>query len=76
MIYWEEKAIYFEHCFVSFDNFVRAIVLTKQNTINFNPNELLKKMLKENYKEPEMPRELNQWLESVETLSAKLRKSD
>ncbi|KAK6630256.1 hypothetical protein RUM43_014955 [Polyplax serrata] len=76
LIYWEEKAIYLEHQFITPDNFVRAIVLTKQNAINFVPDDLIRTLAKDKYKPPVMPEELREWLTSVETLSAKLRKAD
>lgn len=74
-MWWDEKAIYIEQKFVTFDGFVRAAALSKQCLTNVNVVELMKEF-EGGDKIPAQPLELKQWLESLETSSQKLRKKD
>lgn len=73
LIWWDEKAIYLEQKFVTFDGFVRAIAMSKQNITKVNVMDVMKKF---DAKRPEQPEELKIWLQAIETSSKKLRKDD
>lgn len=78
LVYWDEKAIYLEHKFISVsDNFVRAIMISKQNIIGLEISitELIKTIDPE-MQELEAPEDLEHWLKYNESCSQKLRKSD
>lgn len=77
LIYWDDKAIYLEQQFVTLrDGFVRAVVLSRQNVVDVNVNDLMDKLVGSDVKKPEIPEELEHWLKGIEVSSAKLRKSD
>lgn len=71
LVWWDEKAIYIEQKFVTFDGFVRAIAISKQCITKVNVMDLMKKF---EAKRPEQPEELRIWLEANELSSQKLRK--
>lgn len=75
MIHWDEKAIYLEQQFVTVaDGFVRAIILSKQNILDIDVMDMMKKL---SGRDPgPAPEELTLWLQGVEVASAKLRKKD
>ncbi|XP_070508811.1 protein THEM6 [Chironomus tepperi] len=75
LIWWDEKAIYLQQKFITFDGFVRAIAISKQNITKVNVMELMKKF-EGGQKRPEQPEELRIWLEALEVSSKKLRKAD
>jgi hypothetical protein len=77
LVYWDDKAIYLEQHFVTLrDGFVRAVVLSKQNIVGVNVNDLMAKLIGSDVKKPEIPEELEHWLKGIEVSSAKLRKSE
>lgn len=63
LIWWDEKAIYLEQKFVTFDGFVRAIAMSKQCITNCNVVELLKGF-QGGEKIPDPPQELQLWYET------------
>lgn len=74
-MWWDEKAMYLEQQFVTFgDNFVRAVVMSKQNLTNVHVADLMKQF-PGGEKRPECPPELKLWLQSIEVSSEKLRKT-
>lgn len=74
LVWWDEKAIYLEQKFITLtDGFVRAIALSKQCITSCNVVDILKEY---NAERPPMPEELDLWLQSIESSSQKLRKSD
>lgn len=75
LIWWDDKAIYLEQKFVTFDGFVRAIAMSKQCITKVNVMDLMKKF-DGGDKRPEQPEELKMWLEAIEKSSQKLRKDD
>ncbi|CAG9811319.1 unnamed protein product [Chironomus riparius] len=75
LIWWDEKAIYLQQKFITFDGFVRAIAMSKQNITKVNVMDLMKKF-EGGQKRPEQPEELRMWLEALEVASKKLRKDD
>jgi acyl-CoA thioesterase FadM len=75
LIWWDEKAIYLQQKFITFDGFVRAIAMSKQNVTKVNVMDLMKKF-EGGQKRPEQPEELRMWLEALEVASKKLRKDD
>lgn len=75
LIWWDEKAFYFEHQFITLaDGFVRAVALSKQNVINCNVVDAIRN-LPEAPQRPDVPEDLKLWLNSMEVSSQKLRKS-
>ncbi|XP_071452785.1 protein THEM6 [Hetaerina americana] len=77
LIYWDDKAIYLEQKFITLsDGFVRAVALSKQNLVNIDVDDMMKSLCGKDFSRPEMPEELEKWLQSVEISSSKLRKSD
>jgi hypothetical protein len=73
LVWWDEKAIYLEQRFVTFDGFVRAVAMSKQCITKVNVIELMKEFTD---KRPNQPEELKTWLEAIETSSKKLRKDE
>jgi acyl-CoA thioesterase FadM len=73
LVWWDEKAIYIEQRFVTFDGFVRAVAMSKQCITKVNVMDLMKEF---DAKRPEQPEELKIWLEAIEASSKKLRKDD
>lgn len=78
LIHWDEKNLYFDHKFLGLrDNFVHAIMITKQSMIGLKMpvGEFLSKIDKD-ISLPPMTDDLRLWLESMEYSSQKLRKRD
>jgi hypothetical protein len=75
LVWWDDKAIYIQQNFVTFDGFVRASALSRQCITKVNVIEMMK-TFEGGDKIPEQPLELKQWLESIETSSKKLRKNE
>lgn len=75
LVWWDDKAIYLEQKFMTFDGFVRAVAMSKQCITKVNVLDLMKE-LDGGEKRPEQPEELKMWLEAIETSSKKLRKDD
>ncbi|CAG5081228.1 Similar to CG4666: Protein THEM6 (Drosophila melanogaster) [Cotesia congregata] len=76
LIYWDEKNFYLEHEFISLsDNFVRAVVLSKQTVTGLKVpvSEVIAKV-EPSAQRPEMSNELKLWLDSMEESSQKLKK--
>lgn len=73
LIWWDDKAIYLEQKFVTFDGFVRAVAISKQCITKVDVMELMKEFTD---KRPDQPEELKMWLEAIEVSSKKLRKDD
>ncbi|CAG9833667.1 unnamed protein product [Diabrotica balteata] len=78
IVYWDEKTMYIEQQFVTLhDNFIRAVILSKQTTIGLNVPELMAKLTGCNVSyRPPLPEELKDWLSSIEKSSNKLRKKE
>ena len=64
-----------EHQFITFkDGFIRAIAFTKQTAVGLNFAEILAKLSgKEVSYRPKFPSEWEDWLESIEKSSTRLR---
>ncbi|XP_019869851.1 protein THEM6 [Aethina tumida] len=78
IVHWDEKTLYIEQQFITLsDGFVRAVVLSKQGTINLNVPKIMAKLTgkDESYRPPVLP-ELEDWLSSMEKSSNRLRKKD
>lgn len=75
LIWWDDKAVYHEHKFMTFDGFVRAIAMSKQHITKINVLELMKEF-EGGCQQPEQPEELRIWLQAIESSSQKLRKYD
>lgn len=78
MIYWDDKNFYLEHEFISLsDNFVRAVVLSKQTVTNLKvPVAQIIAQVEPEAQRPELTNELKLWLDSMEESSQKLRKKN
>ncbi|XP_034947244.1 protein THEM6 [Chelonus insularis] len=76
LIYWEDKNFYLEHEFISLsDNFIRAVVLSKQTVTNLKvPVSEIIEAVEPNAKRPELSEELKMWLNSMQLSSEKLKK--
>nr|XP_033337465.1 protein THEM6 [Megalopta genalis] len=76
LIYWDDKNIYLEHQFISIpDGFVRAVGLSKQTTfgLKVSVDEILQE-LEPGIEKPQMTKELQLWLDTMEESSQKLKK--
>ena len=76
IIYWDSKALYMEHRFITpKDEFVRAIAICQQRVINCNAEDIMKEMLgpEHGVQKPEIPLEVAKWIECNEISSANLR---
>ncbi|XP_050297926.1 protein THEM6 [Anthonomus grandis grandis] len=78
LITWDEKTLYIEQQFITLsDNFIRAIVWSKQNTIGLNVPEIMARLGSHDVSyRPPTPPELADWISSMEKSSASLRKKD
>jgi len=78
IVTWDEKTLFIEQQFVTLsDGFIRAVVLSKQSTIGLNVPEIMAKLTgKDVSYRPTPPPELEDWLQSIEKSSARLRKKD
>ncbi|OAD61232.1 UPF0670 protein THEM6 like protein [Eufriesea mexicana] len=78
LIYWEDKNFYLEHEFVSLtDNFVRAVVLSRQTTTGLKiPVSEVIAELEPNAQRPEMTKDLELWLKSMEESSKRYKKEN
>ncbi|KAL1506291.1 hypothetical protein ABEB36_005683 [Hypothenemus hampei] len=78
IVTWDDATLFIEQQFVTLnDNFVRAIILSKQTTIGVNVPELMAKLSgKDISYRPTPPPELQDWLQSIEKSSARLRKKE
>lgn len=76
MIYWEDKHFYLEHEFISLtDNFVRAVVLSRQTVTGLDvPVSEILEQHEPNIKRPEIPKDLELWLQSMDQSSQKYKK--
>ncbi|KAH0955488.1 hypothetical protein HN011_009908 [Eciton burchellii] len=76
LIYWEDKHFYLEQQFISLsDNFVRAVVLSKQTVtgLKIPLNDIIAE-IEPGTCRPELTKELQLWLNSMEESSQNLRK--
>uniref|UniRef100_A0A336L3Y9 Protein THEM6 n=1 Tax=Culicoides sonorensis TaxID=179676 RepID=A0A336L3Y9_CULSO len=73
LVWWDEKAIYLEQKFITFDKFVRATAMSKQCITNVNVFDVMKSF-PGGEQPPTMPDDLKMWLDSIEISSQKLRK--
>jgi hypothetical protein len=76
IIYWDSKAVYMEHRFITRkDDFVRAIAICQQRVITCNAEDIMKELLgvEAGIQKPEIPLEVAKWMECNEISSANLR---
>lgn len=78
IVYWDEKTLFIEQQFIGLkDNFVHAVVMSRQSTIGLNVPEIMSKLTKKPITfRPDIPEELQDWLNSMEKSSAKLKRKD
>ncbi|XP_023012106.1 protein THEM6 [Leptinotarsa decemlineata] len=78
IVSWDEKTLFLEQQFITtHDGFIRAVVLSKQTTLNFNVAEIMAKLTgKDVSYRPTPPEELQDWLSSMEKSSNRMRKRD
>lgn len=77
VVYWEEKTLYIEQQFITLsDGFIRAVVLSKQTTIGLDVPAVMAKLSKKSISyRPTPPAEFNDWVESMNKSSNRLKKS-
>lgn len=86
IIYWDNQNIYIEHKFTS-DGFVNAIALCRLRLVKLDAESLMLDLIYNHPKtignveaskkqKPEMPPELEKWIESNQISSQKLRQTD
>lgn len=78
LVWWDEKNLYFEHKFVAlFDDFVRAVAVSKQNVTGaaVQLTNIMDKFEECRIK-PEQPEEIWLWLQANDVSSKKLRKKN
>ncbi|XP_014252735.1 protein THEM6 [Cimex lectularius] len=71
MIYWEDRSVYLEHKFVTNDDFIRAIVLSKATMKEAPVDEVMEAL--EAGPRPELTKDLDFWIKSMEASSEKLK---
>lgn len=78
IVYWDDKTLFIEQQFIGLkDNFIHAVVLSRQSTIGLNVSEIMSKLTgKPATFRPDLPDELQDWLNSIEKSSAKLKKTN
>ncbi|KAL3266032.1 hypothetical protein HHI36_010219 [Cryptolaemus montrouzieri] len=77
IIAWDERTLYLEQQFITFDGFVRALVLSKQGTIGLNVPEVMARLTKKDISyRPVPPQELEDWLKSIDKSSERLKKKE
>ncbi|CAK9819521.1 Protein THEM6 [Anthophora plagiata] len=76
LIYWEDKHFYMEHEFISLtDKFVRAVILSRQTVTGLSiPVSEIISEVQPNVQRPEIPKDLEIWLNSMEVSSQKYKK--
>lgn len=78
LLYWEGKNFYIENQFITLtDNFVRAVVLSKQTVTGLDvPMSEIVAEVDPTASLPELPKELELWMNSMEVSSKRFRKQD
>lgn len=75
LIFWDDDSIYFQHKFITADDFVRSVAMSKVRVTNVNVIELMKEF-DGGDKRPEQPKELKLWIEADEVSKESLRKKN
>ncbi|KAL7305019.1 protein THEM6-like [Trichogramma pretiosum] len=77
LIYWDDRNFYLEHEFISLsDNFVRAVVLSKQSVTGLKvPVAEIIEKVEAGAKRPEPTADLKLWLDSMEESSLRYKKT-
>nr|XP_003702247.1 PREDICTED: protein THEM6 [Megachile rotundata]XP_012138390.1 PREDICTED: protein THEM6 [Megachile rotundata] len=78
LLYWEGKNFYIENQFITLsDNFVRAVILSKQTSTGIQASmaEIVADV-DPNARLPELPKDLELWINSMEVSSKKFRKQE
>ncbi|KAK5643137.1 hypothetical protein RI129_006982 [Pyrocoelia pectoralis] len=78
IVYWDEKSVYLEQQFISLkDNFIKAVVFSKQGVVGVNASEIINDLLKkEDSYRPEKTEELEHFISCLDASSMRLRKKD
>lgn len=76
LIYWDDKNFYLEHEFISLtDGFVRAVIFSKQTATGLKvPVPEIIAEIEPNAQRPEMTKDLELWLNSMEESSQRYKK--
>ncbi|XP_003699039.3 protein THEM6 [Apis florea] len=76
LIYWDDKNFYLEHEFISLtDGFIRAVILSKQTATGLKvPVSEIIAEVEPNAQRPEITKDLELWLNSMEVSSQKYKK--
>ncbi|XP_065132821.1 protein THEM6-like [Paramisgurnus dabryanus] len=74
IITWDEKSFYLEQRFVSCkDGVVSAIMFCKQNILRSSPDKILQYLCKRKVDVPEVPEDLQHWINFISASSKALR---
>lgn len=76
LIYWDDKNFYLEHEFISLtDGFIRAVILSKQTATGLKvPVSEIIAEVEPNAQRPEITKDLELWLNSMEVSSQRYKK--
>lgn len=72
LIWWDDDAIYFQQKFITSDEFVRSVSMSKTRVVGVNVVDLMKEF-EGGEKKPELLKELKLWLEADEVSKESLR---
>ncbi|XP_039749042.1 protein THEM6-like [Pararge aegeria] len=72
LAYWDDKSLFIEQKFITFDGFVRAIVWSRQNLVNMDTDALFRNIPGAEVR-PECPDEIKHWIQAIEVSSARLK---
>ncbi|XP_030766892.1 protein THEM6-like [Sitophilus oryzae] len=86
IIYWDNQNIYIEHKFISSDKFINAIALCRLRLVKCDADIIMKELIQDVPKnvevettrrdKPELPSDLEKWIESNQISSDRLRQKD
>ncbi|XP_043072480.1 protein THEM6-like [Puntigrus tetrazona] len=74
IVTWDEKSFYLEQRFVSRkDGMVSAVMFCKQNVLRSSPDKILQYLCKRKVEVPEVPEDLQHWINFISASSKALR---
>ncbi|XP_030630377.1 protein THEM6 [Chanos chanos] len=74
IVSWDEKSFYLEQRFVSKrDGFISAIMMCRQNVIRSTPDKILEFLCKRKVECPDIPQDLQHWINFISASSQALR---
>ncbi|XP_028831878.1 protein THEM6 [Denticeps clupeoides] len=74
IVTWDDKSFYVEQRFISQkDGFISAVMLSRQNVIRSTPEKILELLCKRKVECPDIPSDLQHWIEFISASSQALR---